>query len=144
MAIDDKIRDKKNDINREAARISALSSGKIDKYKYLAGEEILAFDQSRITEQTKFTHSPLGQAFEKQLKTIETQGEKQIKAIEENGKQLVGSNVFAKKIICTYYYNFVAERMKTKEILHNSIDFNTLTYHDKGPLQMEILMILLM
>ena len=43
MTIDDKIRDKKlqHDINREVAKISALSSGKINKYEYLTGEEIL-------------------------------------------------------------------------------------------------------
>ena len=43
MTIDDKIRDKKlqYDTNREAAKISALSSGKIDKYEYFTGEEIL-------------------------------------------------------------------------------------------------------
>ena len=43
MTIDDKIRDEKlqYDINREAAKISGLSSGKIDKYQYLKGEEIL-------------------------------------------------------------------------------------------------------
>ena len=59
MIIDDKIRDEKlqYDINREAAKTSALSSGKIDKYEYLTGEEILASDQSRIIEQAKFTYS---------------------------------------------------------------------------------------
>ena len=43
MAIDDKIRDEKlqYDINRKAAKISALSSGIIDKYEYLTSEEIL-------------------------------------------------------------------------------------------------------
>ena len=42
MAIEDQIRDEKlqYDINREAAKISALSSGKTDKYEYLAGDEI--------------------------------------------------------------------------------------------------------
>ena len=52
MIINQKIRDEKlqYDINKEAAKISALSSGKIDKYKYLAGEEILPSDQSRIIE----------------------------------------------------------------------------------------------
>ena len=35
-------------INREAAKISALLSGKIDKYEFLRGEEILSSDQSRI------------------------------------------------------------------------------------------------
>ena len=40
MATDDKVRDEKlqYNINREAAKISALSSGKIDKYDYLTGE----------------------------------------------------------------------------------------------------------
>ena len=51
MAID-KIRDEKlqYDIKWEAEKISALSSGKIDKYEFLAGEEILPLDQSRIIE----------------------------------------------------------------------------------------------
>ena len=40
--------------------MSALSSGKIRKYKYLTGEEILLSDQSRIIEEAKFTYSPLG------------------------------------------------------------------------------------
>ena len=41
MTIDNKIRDEKlqYDINREAAKISALSSNKIKKYEYLTGEE---------------------------------------------------------------------------------------------------------
>ena len=70
-AIDDRIRDEKlqYDINREAAKISALSSGKIDKYKYLTDKEILPSNQSRIIEQEKFTYSSLVKAFEKQIKT---------------------------------------------------------------------------
>ena len=45
MTIDNKNRDKKlqYNINREAAKISALSSGKIDKYEYLTGERNIAF-----------------------------------------------------------------------------------------------------
>ena len=54
-------------------KISALSSGKIKKYEFLTGEEILPSDQSRIKEQTKFTYSPLSKAFVKQIKTIEDQ-----------------------------------------------------------------------
>ena len=83
MIIDDKIKDEKlqYDINREAAKISVLSSGKIDKYEYLTGEEILPSDQSRIIEQAKFTYFPLGKAFEKQIKTIEEQGRKQIEGL---------------------------------------------------------------
>ena len=68
MKINDKIRDEKlqYDISREAAKISALSSGKIEKYEYLTGEEILPPDQRRMIEQAKFIYSPLGKAFEKQ------------------------------------------------------------------------------
>ena len=72
MTNDDKIRNEKlkHDINREAAKISALSSGKIDQYEYLSDEEILPSDQSRIIEQTKFTYSPLGKTFAKQINAI--------------------------------------------------------------------------
>ena len=85
MTMEDQIRDEKlqYDINRETAKISALSSGKIDKYEYLTGEEILPSNRQQIIEQAKFTYSLLGKAFEKQTKTIEDQGEKQIKAIQE-------------------------------------------------------------
>ena len=61
------------DINREAAKVSALSSSKIDKYEFLIGEEILPSDQSRIIEQAKFAYSPLGKAVEKQIQTMEDQ-----------------------------------------------------------------------
>ena len=78
MTTDDKIRDEKlqHDINREAAKISTLSSGKIDKYDYLTGEGIPPSDQRRVMEQTKFTYSPLRKALVKQRKTIEDQGDK--------------------------------------------------------------------
>ena len=69
MTINYQIRDEKlqYDINREAAKISALSSSKTDNYEYLTGEEILPSDQQQITEQAKFIYSPLGKSFEKQI-----------------------------------------------------------------------------
>ena len=84
MTINDQIRDEKQqyDINKKADEISALSSAKIDQYEYLTGKEILPSNQQQIIEQAKFTYSPLGKVFEKQIKTIEDQGEKQIKALE--------------------------------------------------------------
>ena len=65
MTIEDEIKDEKlqYDIDREAAKISALSSGKIDKYEYLTGEKILPSNQQKIIEQAKFTYSPLGKTF---------------------------------------------------------------------------------
>ena len=67
MTIDDKIRNEKlqHDINREAAKISPLSSGKIGKYEFLTSDEILPSDPIRIIEQAKFTYSPLDKVFEK-------------------------------------------------------------------------------
>ena len=55
----------KNYINREATKISSLSSDKINKHEYLTGEEILSSNQKQIIEQTKFTYSPLGNTFSK-------------------------------------------------------------------------------
>ena len=81
MTINDQIRDEKLrcDINREAAKISTLSSGKIHKYEYLTGEDILPSKQQQIIEQARFTYSPWGKTFEKEVKAIEVQGENQLK-----------------------------------------------------------------
>ena len=70
MITDDKIRDEnlQYNINTETPKLSALSSGKIDKYEYFTGEEILTFDQSRIIEQAKVTYFSLGKAFKEQNK----------------------------------------------------------------------------
>ena len=83
MTIDKKSRDEKlqYDINREAAKISSLSSGKIQKYEYLTGKDILPSSNQQIIEPAKFTYSPLGKAFDKQIKTMDDQGEKQVKAL---------------------------------------------------------------
>ena len=73
MTMDDQIRDEKlqYNINREVAKISSLSSNKFNKYEYLADEEILSFNQKQMIKQAKFTYSPLGKAFKKQIKIIE-------------------------------------------------------------------------
>ena len=85
MAIEDQIRDEKlqYNTNKEVAKISALSSDKIDKYEYLTGEELLTPDQQQIIEQAKFTYPFLGKAFEKQTKTIKDQGKKQIDTLAD-------------------------------------------------------------
>ena len=66
MTIKDQVRDEKLrfDINREAAKRSASSSGKIHKYEYLTGEDILPSNQQQITEQASFNYSLLGRGFE--------------------------------------------------------------------------------
>ena len=79
-------------------------SGKIDKYEYLTGEEILPSNETRIIEQAKFTYSPLGKAFEKQMKTIEDQGIKQVEALkalklEENQELETIEMLFPKRFL---------------------------------------------
>ena len=136
MTIEDQIKDEKlqYDINREAAKISALSSGKIDKYEYLTGEEILPSNQQQIIQQAKFAYSPIGKALEKQIKTIEDQGKKQVKEIQDN-KQLVNINKddddkskllhSKEREILKDVYN---KRLDKLEELSNKIDYNDLKY----------------
>ena len=134
MTIEDQIKDEKlqYDTNREAAKISALSSGKLDKYEYLTGEEILPSNQQQIIQQAKFNYSPLGKAIEKQRKTIEDQGEKQVKALQD--KQIVNINkddykdkllLSKEREICKNIYN---KRLDTIEELNNKIDYDNLKY----------------
>ena len=91
MTINDNLRDEKlqYDFNREAT----------DKYKFLTVEEILPPDQSRIIGQAEFVYSPLGKAFEKQVKTIEDQGIRQVKAFKVLKQQLESiEGIFPKKM----------------------------------------------
>ena len=76
MAIDEKIKNRKLqcNINRAAVKISALCSGKIDKYKSMKSDKILPSQQHAILTEAKFTYSPLWKAFEKQTKTIDKHG----------------------------------------------------------------------
>ena len=87
------------DLDRKAAKISALSSNYLSKYKYLTGED-LALKPS-IVEQAKFEYSPLGKDFTKgldnkdeqkdglfrRLKNIAGKNEAKLKAIEDRGKK---------------------------------------------------------
>ena len=93
------------DINRKAAKILALSSGKTDKYEYLTGEEILRSEQRRVIEQAKFTYSPLGKPLVKQRKAIEDQGRKQIDAIINQNERLYRLKMIIKIILKKYLKN---------------------------------------
>ena len=137
MTIDDKIRDEKlqYNINREAAKISDLSSGKIDKYEFLTGEEILPPDQRRVIEQAKFIYSPLGKAFEKQTKTIEEQGKNKIDGIANQSKRLAA--LTNKDDNHEDNYKEIFEELPEKRFgeikeLINKINQNDLIYYFKG------------
>ena len=136
MTIEDQIKDEKlqYDINREAAKISALSSGKLDKYEYLTGEEIVPSNQQKIIQQATFNYSPLGKAIEKQRKTIEDQGKEQVKAIQDNKKQLVNINKddYKRKLLLSkereIFKDISNERLNKIEEMNNKIDYDDLDY----------------
>ena len=73
MTIDKMIKDERlqYNIKRAAEKITALSSGKFDKYEYLTGKEILLSGPRQIIQQAKFTYSPLGKALEYQINKTE-------------------------------------------------------------------------
>ena len=135
MTIEDQIKDEKlqYDINREAAKISALSSGKLDKYEYLTGEEILPSNQQQIIQQAKFNYSPLGKAIEKQRKTIEDQGEKQIESIQDS-KQLVRiiKDNYKDKLLLSkereVFKDISNKELNKIEEMNNKIDYDDLDY----------------
>ena len=68
MIIDDRDEKLQFDINNKSAKVSALLSEKIDKYEYLTSDQIIPRNQKRVREKTLFVNSPLGKAFEKQMK----------------------------------------------------------------------------
>ena len=130
MTIEDQIKDEKlqYDINREAAKISALSSGKIGKYEFLTGEEILPSNQQQIIEQAKFNYSPLGKALEKQEKTIKDQGEKQVNALEslkDSDKKLTSIKDF---IPIENLNPEIINEIKRIEEMEKQVDRNKMVY----------------
>ena len=139
MTINEQIKDEKlqYDINREAPKISSLSSGKIQKYEYLTGEDILPSNQQQIIQQAKFTYSLLEKAFEKQIKTIEDQGKKQVDALEslkpkEETKPIEDkpNNQSRARII---FNELINKRKELMNKLYDSVDYNNLKFEYVGP-----------
>ena len=127
MTIEDQIKDEKvlYETNREAAKISALSSGKLDKYEYLTGEEILPSNQQQIIKQAKFNYSPLGKAIEKQIKTIKDQGEKQADALKTSYKKLPSIKGF----VSTKKFNLeIIDEIRRIEEIEKNVDRNKMVY----------------
>ena len=91
------------DLDRKAAKISALFSNNLDKYEYLNGEDLGL--KPSTAEQAKFEYSPLGKIFNKgldedkdkkegllkRLKNIEGKNEKQLQVIEDRRKKQLDS-----------------------------------------------------
>ena len=114
-------------LDREAAKISALSSKNLDKYKYLTGEDLGL--KPNTVEQAKFEYSPLGKVFNKGLKeedkkegilnrleNIKDKNEEQLKAIEDQGKEqleeIKNINVGSKLLKTINFFSTISEDAK--------------------------------
>ena len=106
--VNDKIKANKAqyDLDREAAKIFALSSGELEKYEYLTGKD-LGYKPD-VIQKAKFEYSPLGKVFNKgldesdkkeellkRLKNIGGKNEQQLEAIKDQGKKQL--QILAKK-----------------------------------------------
>ena len=136
MTINDQIKDEKLQYNINT-KISALSSGKLHKYEYLTGEDILPSTQQQIIEQTKFTYSPLGKVFDKQIKVIEDQGKKQIGALEklklkEEIKPIENKSNYQSKA-ATIFNELISKRKELMNKLYDSVDYDNLKSDYVGP-----------
>ena len=85
-----------------------------------------------MIEQAKFTYSPLEKAFEKQIKTIEDQGEKQIRAIQSNKQHSISYNDYKYKLLISreieIFKDIYNKRLDKIEELNNKIDYDNLKY----------------
>ena len=137
MTIDDKIRHEKlqYDIKRQAAKISALQSVKTDKYEYLTGEGTLPSDQSKFLEQAKFTCSPLGKAFEKQIKRLKSKEKNKwmLLKIKTKDYQLHKDDHKDnhKYIYKETFYEIINEKLDEIKELIDEISLSDLTYYFK-------------
>ena len=125
MTLKDQIRNEKlqYDINRKTAKISALSSGKIDKYEHLTGEDILPPNQQQIIEQAKFTYSPLGKAFEKRNKNNRISMKKQIHVLAD----LKPKEIKARETKPNKYGDYFIDGLAKIRESYKPIDFNDLS-----------------
>ena len=115
MTIDDQIKDEKLQyaINREAAKISTLSSGKIDKYEYITGEEILPSHQKQMIEEAKFTKDSISE------ERINSEIINKLEKIEEGGKKADRSKMVYKR------YNKAYNSRKAKIVRSFGNDIRT-------------------
>ena len=80
------------DLDKKAAKISALSSNNLDKYEYLTGEDLGL--KTNTIEQARFEYSPLGKIFNEGLSEDDKKEGlfKRLKNIENAQKDLINGN----------------------------------------------------
>ena len=122
------------DLDRKAAKISALSSGNLDKYEYLTGED-LNYKPSNV-EQVKFDYSPLSKFFNNglkeedkkegllnRLKNIEDKSEEQLKAIKNNTEKIKKKTDFVEETL-SLEANALIEEISS---IQKDVDYKKLT-----------------
>ena len=115
------------DLDRKAAKISALSSNNLDKYEYLTGED-LGLKPSTV-EQATFEYSPLGKIFNKglvnddkkegrfkRLENIKDKNEEQLQAIEDQSKKQLDAikniNISSKPLKSIGFFSTLSDEAK--------------------------------
>ena len=117
------------DLDRKAAKISALSSTNLDKYEYLTGEDLCL--KPSTVDQAKLGYSPLGKIFNKGLSDDDDKKEglfKRLKKIEKAKK--IKQNIGSIPLIVSNYLKSLSQEPKDLmdeiEDANNDIDYNKL------------------
>ena len=118
--LDNKIRSNQGqyDLDRQNAKISALSSGELDKYEYLTGEDLEY--KPDVVQKAKFEYYPLGQVFNKGLDSSEKQERllKRLKNIEDKTDKQLNENKDSQLDIKSIRYTVKEElSQETKNML---------------------------
>ena len=139
MTIEDKIRDGKlqYDINREVAKILALSFGKIDTYEYLTVKGLLLSNQSQIIVQAKFTYFSLGKALEKQTeKQVDALKSLNLSSKTDELKQIEG--IFPKNLFNDLIISKFTDIIQLQGIKSNKLDLHYLFFKEICNVQKKI------
>ena len=119
------------DLDRKAAKISALSSNNLDKYEYLTGEDLCL--KPSTVDQAKLGYSPLGKIFNKGLSDDDDKKEglfKRLKKIEKAKK--IKQNIGSIPLIVSNYLKSLSQEAKDLmdeiEDVNNDIDYNKIIF----------------
>ena len=98
---------------------------------------MLPSNQQQIIEQAKFTHTPLGKAFEKQTRTIEDQGKNQVDTLKilkpKEERKLIEDKPNNQQRVSIIFNDLINERKGLMSELYNSVDYNNLNFKYVDP-----------
>ena len=138
MTINDQIKDEKlqYDINREAAKISALSSGKLHKYEYLTGEDVLPSNQQQIIEQTYLLILLQEELLKNKQKQSRIKVKKQVDALEKlkpEKTKLIKDTSNNQSRTTIIFNELINKRKELMSELYVSVEYNNLKFEYVAP-----------